>query len=76
VKLYVKAGRIKDPKAVCDQHRQTPAMYSLQILAFDTVVVNRKVCEACLCRHFRLELYFSVEEGMKLPAGLMHKVVR
>jgi hypothetical protein len=57
----------------CDEHPDLPAKYELQILAFGHVIVRRRTCENCLCRHFNLQVYFSVKEGMRLPKGLTHR---
>ena len=56
----------------CDLHPGMPAAYVMNAEVMG-VHLRRAVCSPCLCRHFHLETYFSIEEGLQLPRGLFHK---
>ena len=71
MKIYVKVNR--PPRgARCAEHQWERAAYQLEMELFGNKV-SRSACALCLCRHFNLQTFFSVEEGLELPKGLRHK---
>jgi len=56
----------------CAEHKNLPAKYAMQLEVFGHKF-TRSSCELCICRHFNLQTFFSVEEGLELPKGLRHR---
>jgi hypothetical protein len=72
MKIYFRINK-PQPDAKCSEHPFRPAAFEMNLDVYGQAI-NRRACMKCLCRHFNLQVYFSVQEGLELPGGLRHGI--